>query len=79
MSFSFNENELSVFKSLFLDYCVLGGMPDVVKSYIETGTFSGTLDVQEQIRLDTISFQPEVHIWDVWKVELMYRSLRPGV
>ena len=48
----FNENESSVFNSLFLDYCVLGGMPEVVKIYIETGTFSGTLDVQEQIRLD---------------------------
>ncbi len=48
----FNENELSIFKSLFFDFCVLGGMPDVVKLYIETGTFSGTLDVQEQIRLD---------------------------
>ena len=31
---------------------MLGGMPDVIKLYIETGTFSGTLDVQEQIRLD---------------------------
>ena len=48
----FNENELTIFKRLFLDYCVLGGMPDVVKRYIETGTFSGTLDVQNQIRLD---------------------------
>ncbi len=48
----FNDNELTIFKSLFLDYCVLGGMPDVVKTYIETGTFSGTLDVQRQIRLD---------------------------
>ena len=48
----FNDNEMTVFKSLFLDYCVLGGMPAVVKLYIETGTFSGTLDIQEQIRLD---------------------------
>ena len=48
----FNQNEMTVFKRLFLDYCVLGGMPDVVKLYIETGTFSGTLEVQEQIRLD---------------------------
>ena len=38
----FSGNELSVFKNLFLDFCVLGGMPDVVKRYIETGTFSGT-------------------------------------
>ena len=36
----FNHNELTVFKSLFLDYCVLGGMPEVVKLYIESGNFS---------------------------------------
>ena len=48
----FNDNEYNVFKKLFLDFCVLGGMPDVVKIYIETGTFSGILDVQNQIRLD---------------------------
>lgn len=48
----FSATELSVFKSLFLDYCVLGGMPDIVKGYIETGTFTGSLDAQKQIRLD---------------------------
>ena len=48
----FSETELNVFKSLFLDYCVLGGMPDVVKGYIESGTFSESLAIQEQIRLD---------------------------
>ena len=48
----FNENELSIFKELFLTYSVLGGMPDVIKQYLETGTFSGTLDLQNQIRLD---------------------------
>jgi hypothetical protein len=30
----FNDNEYNVFKNLFLDFCVLGGMPDVVKIYI---------------------------------------------
>ena len=48
----FSETELSVYKSLFLDYCVLGGMPDVIKGYIETGNFSGSLETQRQIRLD---------------------------
>ena len=48
----FRDTELQVNKSLFLDYCVLGGMPDVVRGYIETGTFSGSLDTQEQMRLD---------------------------
>ena len=48
----FSETELSVYKKLFLEYCVLGGMPAVVKLYIETNTFSGTLEVQKQIQMD---------------------------
>jgi predicted AAA+ superfamily ATPase len=72
----FNDNELAVFKSLFLDYCVLGGMPDVVKLYIETGTFSGTLDVQEQIRLD---YEEDVRKYaeglDQAKIISVYRSI----
>ena len=72
----FNDNELAIFKSLFLDYCVLGGMPDVVKLYIETGTFSGTLDVQEQIRLD---YEEDVRKYaeglDQTKIISVYRSV----
>ena len=72
----FNENELSVYKSLFLDYCVLGGMPDVIRLYIETGTFSGTLDVQEQIRLD---YEEDVRKYaeglDQAKIISVYRSI----
>lgn len=48
----FNDNELAVFKGLFLDFCVLGGMPAVVKQYLQSGTFAGTLDAQRRIRLD---------------------------
>ncbi|MCR4568602.1 MAG: ATP-binding protein [Pseudobutyrivibrio sp.] len=72
----FNENELSIFKNLFLDFCVLGGMPDVVKLYIESGTFSGTLDVQEQIRLD---YEEDVRKYaeslDQTKIIRVYRSI----
>ena len=72
----FNDNELAVFKSLFLDYCVLGGMPDVVKLYIETGTFSGTLDVQEQIRID---YEEDVRKYaeglDQTRIISVYRSV----
>lgn len=48
----FSDTEFMVFRRLFLDYCVLGGMPAVVRQYIETGLFSGSKDIQEQIRLD---------------------------
>lgn len=48
----FNETEMSVYKALFLDFCVLGGMPAVIKRYIETGLFTDTLAIQRQIMLD---------------------------
>lgn len=48
----FNELEMSLFHSLFLDYVILGGMPEVVKSYIEKGTFEGSLDMQHQLIAD---------------------------
>lgn len=72
----FNNNEMEVFKGLFLDYCVLGGMPDVIKTYIETGTFSGTLEVQKQIRLD---YEEDVRKYaeglDQAKIIKVYRSI----
>ena len=48
----FSELELSVCNSLFLDYCILGGMPAVVREYVERGTFEGSLDIQRQLIAD---------------------------
>lgn len=48
----FSETELSVYKKLFLEYCVLGGMPAVVKVYIEKNLFTDTLEIQRQIQMD---------------------------
>ena len=48
----FSDLEHSVFFSLFLDYCILGGMPAVVKEYITNGTFEGTLEMQRQLIAD---------------------------
>lgn len=42
-----------VVRTLFLDYCTLGGMPDVVRSYIENrGSFAGVYARQAQIVAD---------------------------
>lgn len=72
----FGETELKVYKSLFLEYCVLGGMPDVVRSYILTNTFSNTLDIQKQIRLD---YEEDVRKYaeglDQIKIITVYRSV----
>ncbi|MGN0339460.1 MAG: ATP-binding protein [Lachnospira sp.] len=48
----FNELELSVYQGLFMDYCILGGMPAVVRNYIATGTFEGSLMTQRQLISD---------------------------
>ena len=48
----FSELELSVCNSLFLDFCILGGMPAVVRKYVERGTFEGSLDIQRQLIAD---------------------------
>ena len=47
-----NETMMKVYSNLFLDYCILGGMPAVVSAYIEKGTFEGTLDIQRQLLED---------------------------
>lgn len=49
---SFNEIEISIYSSLFLDFCILGGMPAVVREYIEKGTFEGSIDIQKQLVAD---------------------------
>ncbi len=38
-----------VFDRLFLDYCVLGGMPEVEASYFAKGSFEGVPDIQRRI------------------------------
>lgn len=48
----FNELEMKQYSNLFLDYCILGGMPAVVREYIKNDTFEGTLDIQHQLLED---------------------------
>ena len=40
------------YSRLFLDYCILGGMPDVLENYFLTKTFTGSLAIQRQILKD---------------------------
>ena len=72
----FSETEVSVYKSLFIDYCALGGMPDVIKGYIKTGTFSQSLEIQGQIRLE---YEEDVRKYaeglDQAKIISVYRSI----
>jgi len=42
----------STCSSLFLDFCILGGMPAVLREYIAKGSFEGSLDLQRQLIAD---------------------------
>ncbi|MCQ2411930.1 MAG: ATP-binding protein [Sphaerochaetaceae bacterium] len=49
---TFNQTTMETFMSLYLDYCLLGGMPAVVRTFIEKGSFEGTLDIQKELLND---------------------------
>ena len=44
--------QMEVLGELFNDYMILGGMPEVVNRYIESGQFSGLLQLQRQLLQD---------------------------
>jgi len=48
----FLDTELKRYTDLFLEYCTLGGMPEIVASYIEKDTFEGSLALQKQLLTD---------------------------
>ena len=48
----FSEVMMKVCSDLFMDYCILGGMPAVIRDYIEKGTFEGSLQTQRQLLAD---------------------------
>lgn len=72
----FSDTELMIFRKLFLEYSVLGGMPAVVKQYVETDSFSKTLEIQEQIKLD---YEEDIRKYaeglDQTKIVSVYRSV----
>ena len=48
----FSQLQMDVLYELFRDYVVVGGMPEVVKTYISNKNFSGVLSMQRQLLLD---------------------------
>ena len=44
--------QMNVLMDLFRDYVIIGGMPEVVATYIRNKNFSGTLGIQQQLLKD---------------------------
>ncbi|HBZ33904.1 MAG TPA: AAA family ATPase [Bacteroidales bacterium] len=48
----FSQIELATLIDIFREYMTLGGMPEVVKMFIDNGHFGGTLELQRQLLKD---------------------------
>lgn len=68
--------EMQVFGECFRDYMTLGGMPEVVKTYISQKNFSGTLKIQKQLLVD---YEEDISKYvvglDKAKVKNVYRHI----
>ncbi len=60
----FSEQEMKTYMDLFFDFCITGGLPNVVASYIEKGTFEGVLRLQQNLindyKNDILKYHEEV-------------------
>lgn len=72
----FTDIEQRVYSGLFMDFCVLGGMPNIVSKYVEQGTFQGSLMLQRQLLID---YESDVRKYaeglDQAKIINVYRSV----
>lgn len=71
-----SEAEYTTMSGLFLDFCVLGGMPDIVRTYIEQKSFEGSLRLQRQLIL---GYEGDMRKYadslDQTKIVSVYRSV----
>lgn len=72
----FTNLQFDLFRKLFLDYCVLGGMPAIVASYIEQNSFSDSINMQKQI---VLYYEEDVRKYamslDQTKIVSVFRSI----
>ena len=45
----FSPTVLKIYDNLFLDYCIVGGMPEVISDFVTNKTIENTLEIQRQI------------------------------
>ncbi len=72
----FSPAVLKIYNDLFLDYCIVGGMPDAVKNFVEKKTFENTLEIQRQI---VIGYEADIRKYaiglDKARVANVFRSV----
>ncbi len=72
----FSPAVLKLYDDLFLDYCITGGMPEVVKDFVDKKTFENTLYIQRQI---VIGYEADIRKYaiglDKARVANVFRSI----
>ena len=72
----FSEIEYNIYSNLFIEYCILGGMPSIVSNYIENDNFQGSLALQRQLLID---YEDDIRKYaeslDQAKIVNVYRSI----
>lgn len=73
---TFSPAVLKIYNDLFLDYCIVGGMPNVVYDFVNKKTFENTLDLQRQI---VIGYEADIRKYasglDKARVANVFRSV----
>lgn len=67
---------LKIYNDLFLDYCIVGGMPEAVKDFITKKTFENTAKIQRQI---VIGYEADIRKYaegpDKSRIANVFRSI----
>ncbi len=67
---------LKIYNDLFLDYCIVGGMPEVVNDFVSKRTFENAMEIQRQI---VIGYEADIRKYaaglDKARIANVFRSL----
>ena len=74
----FSTAEMTKFSSLFLDYILVGGMPAVVRDFVQNKTFERTLKLQNQLLTD---YQEDIRKYaeglDQMRIQAVFHHIAP--
>ncbi len=72
----FSLEVLKIYNDLFLDYCIVGGMPEVVKDFVSKKTFENTREIQKQL---VIGYEADIRKYasglDKARISNVFRSI----
>ena len=73
---AFSPSVLKIYNDLFLDYCIVGGMPEAVYDFVTKKTFENTLEIQRQI---VLGYEGDIRKYavglDKGRIENVFRSV----